>query len=429
MPAAAMMFVHNPMTDAYCVNESTARELVAELEKLKEPMISAYANKTGKSRAEIIALMDGVDGHGTWLTAQEAIAFGLCDSYTPNNKLSLEAAAMLSPGVYAYRGHKMDMSKLPDIDNKLSGIIYTNRRVGPMAFWNKKKDAATLPKAAISYLEMVCPGCSGPVNLNPATSEVYAAGSSEAILMRGVPPALAASIARVVPSNNIRASVYQVDCPHCQLVFCWDTDIQGAEAKGVLLSGQASTDTVAAHKGLSPGAVLAQASCPSCGAMKQYDTVTAQRGIDAAGTEGYLLSCMSCGTQYVEPLVAASDAIPVATASVTEAYLAGVNAERTRMLALDEMLLASPGSAAMIHAAKKSGATSDVTAHNIIKALASSGGARQANFQAALNRDIAASGINTMLLPRHAALPKTDKEAAYDKTIADYNNQMMGGGE
>ncbi|MDR0583617.1 MAG: Clp protease ClpP [Treponema sp.] len=100
MPPEAMMFVHNLITDAWDVNEHNVRELLAEMVKMKEPMVNAYMQKSGKTREEVIALMDGEAGNGTWLTADEAIEFGLADEYTPEAMQPLEAAARISPGVF-----------------------------------------------------------------------------------------------------------------------------------------------------------------------------------------------------------------------------------------------------------------------------------------------------------------------------------------
>jgi ATP-dependent Clp protease protease subunit len=112
MDETAMLMVHNPY-QLICftgMNAEAARELADELDKIREPMITAYMKKSGKTREEIIALMDGETGSGTWLTAEEAIEFGLADEYTPEAKKPLEVAARVAPGIYNYKGYKIDLT-------------------------------------------------------------------------------------------------------------------------------------------------------------------------------------------------------------------------------------------------------------------------------------------------------------------------------
>jgi plasmid stability protein len=95
---------------------------------------------------------------------------------------------------------------------------------------------------------------------------------------------------------------------------------------------------------------------------------------------------------------------------------------------LDEMAQAAPGTAAMIHAAKKSGASVEAMSRNVIKAMAAGngGGTGASQFAAALGRDIKASGINNIRTPRHAAAPKSVKASAYEKRIEEYNKARGG---
>jgi ATP-dependent protease ClpP protease subunit len=138
MPPEAMMFVHNLITDAWDVNEHNVRELLAEMVKIKEPMVNAYMQKSGKSREEVIALMDGEAGNGTWLTADEAIEFGLADEYTPAAMQPLEAAARISPAVFNFCGYKIDLTGFDKAAEKTAGIINSNQGGNPMGLFNRK---------------------------------------------------------------------------------------------------------------------------------------------------------------------------------------------------------------------------------------------------------------------------------------------------
>jgi ATP-dependent protease ClpP protease subunit/endogenous inhibitor of DNA gyrase (YacG/DUF329 family) len=444
MPHEAMMFVHNLITDVWDANEHDVRELLAEMVKIKEPMVNVYMQKSGKTREEVIALMDGETGKGTWLTADEAIEFGLADEYTPEAMQPLEAAARISPAVFSFRGYKIDLTGFDKAAEKTAGIINSNRGGNSMGLFNRKgkgKQAAkTKPKAEITFVEMVCPSCNGTVNLNPDTGEIFAGGATQQEEPKNADGTPAAVLARKMP-GNVRASIYSVNCPHCGNDFVWDTDVNSDGGSGqmvtgaVPLGGASNPASAPAPAGTEPAsepvAEAAQAVCPNCGAQVDYDTETAQTGTDdATGEEGYVLTCPECNTQFLEPLPAgAPDAVPAnASAEVQAAFRAGILAERNRHVALDEMAQAAPALSGMIQAAKRSGASAEVMSRNIIKAMAAgrggSSGATQ--FAAALGRDIKASGVNNIRVPQHAAAPKSVKASAYEKRVEEYN-KLRGG--
>jgi endogenous inhibitor of DNA gyrase (YacG/DUF329 family) len=443
MPPEAMMFVHNLITDAWDVNEHNVRELLAEMVKIKEPMVNAYMQKSGKSREEVIALMDGEAGNGTWLTADEAIEFGLADEYTPEAMQPLEAAARISPAVFSFRGYKIDLTDFDKAAEKTAGIINSSRGGNSMGLFNKKKKAAKVkPKVAITFVEMVCPSCNGAVNLNPDTGEIFAGGAAQPEGSENAEDTPASVLARKMP-GNVRASIYSVNCPHCGNDFVWDTDVNADGGSGQTITQAVpvggttqpapapATAPAGTTPATEPAAEAAQAVCPNCGAQVDYDTETAQTGTDdATGEEGYLLTCPECDTQFLEPLPAAApDAVPArAAAEVQAAFRAGILAERNRQAALDEMAQAAPDLSGMIQAAKKSGASAGVMSRNVIKAMAAGKGGNTgaSQFVAALGRDIKASGVNNIRIPQHAARPKSVKASAYEKRIEEYN-KLRGG--
>jgi ATP-dependent protease ClpP protease subunit/predicted RNA-binding Zn-ribbon protein involved in translation (DUF1610 family) len=442
MPPEAVMFVHNLITDVWDANEHDVRELLAEMVKLKEPMVNAYMRKSGKTREEVIALLDGEKGNGTWLTADEAIAFGLADEYTPEAMQPLEAAARISPAVFSYRGHRVDLTGFDKAAEKTAGIIHSQSGGNSMSFFNRKgkKAAKVKPKAAMTFVEMVCPSCGGTVYLNPDTGEVFAGNAAQQEAPEGADDAPAAVLARKMP-GNVRASIYGVNCPHCGNDFVWDTDVNAdggegqAVTKAVPFGGASKPEPAPAQAPAgtesAPAAEAALAVCPECGAQVGYDTETAETGTDeATGEEGYVLTCPECGTQFIEPLAAAApDAVPAgASAAVKAAFRAGMLAERSRHAALDEMAQAAPNLAGMIQAAKKSGASAEVMSRNVIKAMAAGrgGNAGASQFAASLSRDIKASGVNGMRTPRHAAAPKSVKASAYDRRIEEHNKARGG---
>jgi ATP-dependent Clp protease protease subunit len=439
MDETSMLMVHNPY-QLLCwagLNAQDARELADELDKIREPMITAYMKKSSKTRDEVIALMDGENGKGTWLTAAEAIEFGLANKYTPDNKKPLEVAAMIKPGVYNYRGCKVDLTSYDKAAEKTAGIKNSIIGGNSMPFFRKKKNdkktaAKVEPKAETTFVEMVCPSCGGTVNLNPETGETFVSNTQQAE-PNGGGNEPAATLARRMP-GNVKAAVYTVPCPHCGDEFVWDTDANAdgdtaqQTTKAAPVGGNAGT--APAEPETTPVAELAQTVCPNCGAAVEYDTETVETGTDEAGSEGYALTCPECNTAFIEPFVSpAPEAIPVAaSAEAKAAYRAGVLAERNRNLALDEMAQAAPALAGMVQAAKRSGASAEVMSRNVIKAMSQGkGGSPGASrFAAALGRDIQASGVNSMRIPRHGAAPKSVKASAYDRRIEEYNKARGG---
>jgi len=456
MSYASMLFVHLAMSSPGYINENGARQFLSDLEKYKEPMIAAYMYKTKKTREEIIALMNGKDGNGEWLTADQAIAFGLANAITPEAKLPLEAAASIAPGVYNYKGRMIDLTMFNMAAEKTAGKIISKREGGnSMGIFNRKKNPAAnvqpKPKAEIVFTETVCPSCGGAVNLNTETGEVIV-GQDNGQPTEGQAPG-AKAFARRMPSN-VMAALFTVTCPHCGSEYVWDTDAnqdgsEGTETQETVPLGEtngqvnqqaapdqspapASAPAAPANPGArlpmkpkaklpaKPKAELAMAVCPGCGSEFNYDTATAQTGTDTAGTEGYVLTCPDCNTQFVEPLVAASPAAIPVGANAQAAYRMGVMAERERMLALDEMAQASPESKAMITAAKRSGSSVEAMSRNIIRAMAANKAERaRGSFIQSLERDIEASGVNSLRKPQ-----VHNKQAAFaDGVLAELDKR------
>ncbi|MBU8739711.1 head maturation protease, ClpP-related [Bacillus licheniformis] len=77
MPANAMMMIHNPWTVAQG-NAEELRKQADDMDRIRESLIEAYLGKAGEklNRDRLIELMDAE----TWLTAQECLELGLCDS-------------------------------------------------------------------------------------------------------------------------------------------------------------------------------------------------------------------------------------------------------------------------------------------------------------------------------------------------------------
>lgn len=94
MPSNAMLMIHNPWTFAMG-NAKDLREAADRLEKVGTSIRQSYLAKTGDKLSEddLTALMDAE----TWLAAQEAYDYGLCDEVTGVTQI----AASISKDLFA----------------------------------------------------------------------------------------------------------------------------------------------------------------------------------------------------------------------------------------------------------------------------------------------------------------------------------------
>lgn len=74
MSQAATMMIHNPWTLAVG-DANEMQNVIDQLNEIREGIVSAYANKTGMERDQIIDLMDAE----TWMSAEKAVELGFAD--------------------------------------------------------------------------------------------------------------------------------------------------------------------------------------------------------------------------------------------------------------------------------------------------------------------------------------------------------------
>ena len=75
------------------------------LDKTDDRIASIYATRSGKAKADFIALMNANDGNGRWMTPTEAKAAGLVDRVVAAAPISNDAAKMVE---------KLNLPGLPD---------------------------------------------------------------------------------------------------------------------------------------------------------------------------------------------------------------------------------------------------------------------------------------------------------------------------
>lgn len=110
MPRNTMMMIHNPWTWGVG-NAADFRKMADDLDKIRESLIAAYLDKSGMDRDELIALMDAE----TWLTADEAVEYGLADRVEDAKAV----AASLSADGLVINGQQMDLSRYRNVPKLL----------------------------------------------------------------------------------------------------------------------------------------------------------------------------------------------------------------------------------------------------------------------------------------------------------------------
>lgn len=98
MSPTATMMIHAPWTETWG-NATELRHTAGILDEISEGLIGAYEIKTGKSRAEIMALLEAE----TWMGARKAVEMGFADGvlYAAESDAGQEAIVAQARVVYA----------------------------------------------------------------------------------------------------------------------------------------------------------------------------------------------------------------------------------------------------------------------------------------------------------------------------------------
>ncbi|MFH5187119.1 ATP-dependent Clp protease proteolytic subunit [Paenibacillus sp. TAB 01] len=116
MAKGAMMMIHNPMTSIYGGEAKDFREAADFLDKIRDSLVSVYADRTGLSSEELIQMLD-VE---TWLSAEEAVDFGFADEIEESTAVTayMRGAVASVNGVHMDFSRFLNVPKLPEPNNQ-----------------------------------------------------------------------------------------------------------------------------------------------------------------------------------------------------------------------------------------------------------------------------------------------------------------------
>ena len=371
----AMFMVHNPWRFVFGgYNAAEMRSMANELDRAALTLMQAYRQRTGMSDTEIMELLDGDDGQGTWLTADEAVKYGFADAITPEDKTPEEAAAMIHPGIYSMRGKVIDTSKFKNMPEFSS----TKRKKGEhqnMGAKAKVKNVLRHGRLRAEVVEVTCPDCGAVFEI-----ETEITPDEEVLASRR--------------RRSVRAELIEVVCPECGAMFEVELSVEAEELEVIdeptepaaRVRGRARTK--ARQTKQRPRNEIYTITCPECGATFEWDTEPPVLNPDApteARRRGVVKAelldvvCPECGASFQWE----TDAEPSETPSD---YEAGVLAERERTVAFNDMKKAFPQCESLINACQKSGSRIEKTNALVLRSVAN----KNSSTYNALSRDAGA---------------------------------------
>ena len=108
MPDSTIFMVHYPWM-ATAGNTQQLQSDASVLEKMGESMAHIYEERSSLTLDQVHSLLEGAEGDGSWLDAEEALGYGLC---TKIEESQTTTQAMMKSAVKALlRGIKKDMQK------------------------------------------------------------------------------------------------------------------------------------------------------------------------------------------------------------------------------------------------------------------------------------------------------------------------------
>lgn len=279
MADVAQFMVHNPTTMAWGGQKEMERAIAA-LKTARATLVKAYSKKTGKSDAEIEALMDET----TFMTAQEAKEFGFVDSILDGDTI-MEGAVAACFDASAWAAYYQGVGELPRGEEAPEETNEGGGEAPETDGAETPEKERVMPKLTAKEIREACPGASAEFVLG----QVEACESDE---NRG--------IEHVLKAHNAELAA----------------QVQMANATAA--AAQAAQTTQAPVVGVAPG--VAPVAASGAGDEPEADPITAWEEAVAAGEARKLTHAQ------------AIRAVAVGKPELHKAYLAAYNAQHGRVI-------------------------------------------------------------------------------------------------
>ena len=409
MTENSTLMVHNPLVLMLGMfNKHDMAKLSGELDTIRDTIISAYTNKTGMSAAQIVALLDGPDGQGTYLTPQEALKYGFCDSIIP---AKTKMVAQLQPAIFKCKGHTLRLDFNKNAQTLAPAVSQISKGGTQMAKQNRPK---------MQEIGITCPNCQGRLVFDTSS------------LIVSPDPTETATVATPQEKSTatFKNEIFAIACPLCGGEFEYDSAPAGettpmtppAASEPIPQANNKPRVTAAKQK---PKAVTTASfrmetapvpiTCTECQTEFTID-------VDATIQEA-IVTCPNCAAELTVDTSNVGGAAPVtpdapAAAAAPEsdvivAFRNGMQGERQRLTVLDERAKAFPQFANAIEQFKKNGTSIECANNWIFKALAANPQQSNPAYMAAARRD--AAPLNKVGIPA-----KVNDKAA--QVTVDFNS-------
>lgn len=125
MPENSMLMIHNPWQRAIG-NAKELRKIADDLDKISESSVITYLSKSGDKLTEvkIKEIMD----EETWMSADEALSFGLCDEVIVSNRMAASVSESLFESYQHVPKSLMDVEEEPLANEKRQEMIEEARQ-------------------------------------------------------------------------------------------------------------------------------------------------------------------------------------------------------------------------------------------------------------------------------------------------------------
>lgn len=128
VPNSSLLMIHNAWT--YGEGDSKQlRKLADDLEKITQPSVDVYVEKTGQEESTIKAMMD----NETWITSKEAVDLGFA---TQEVKASVEMSFQQNAMISLVKGNKNLKQEVEELKHKVNMLEEEKEKIqAPVSKW------------------------------------------------------------------------------------------------------------------------------------------------------------------------------------------------------------------------------------------------------------------------------------------------------